>query len=42
LWEYKRKKSKIPEKERRKRKKEVFIGTVTLFYDKKIQKIPRK
>jgi len=35
LWEYKRKKSKILKKERRKRKKEGFISTVRLSYDKK-------
>ena len=40
-WEYKGKKSKIPKKERRKRRKG-GISTVTLSYDEKIQKIPRK
>jgi hypothetical protein len=36
------KKEKFPKRKGEKRKKEGFIGTVTLSCDKKIQKNPRK
>jgi len=42
LWEYKGKREKFPKRKGEKGKKRGFMSTMTLSYDKEIQKIPRK